>query len=443
MIQSVLRLLAVLGALLLAGCAANQLPGFQNTYYSYNVPESLLGRIKLKFREYGLVNARIARDNVGRVQLKGSYKNEDEVDRAFIIVQSIVGIKSTSPFYPEDIKETRWGIGAGNALAEHAKANRTVSAKPQKRALIIGINKFLNFGPKANIYGEDDAKVAKKAAEKAGYIVTGLLGERATKSAIEAALRKIEGDLGPDDSLFIYISSHGNPPVQSKRSIDDRKMSIVAWDTSPNKNGKKPNDETDYDINVQETSVSDTLVQRFKDMPTRNTHILIDTCYSGDILGTMLNDESKEYILKTNEGQPERASIAIPSWKPLYVSKGIQYNSESKSTSSTKYQNKSERKDVRYNDATRYTIITATSADQKSWGPSDGNFLSPVAPNATLKGSYFTQFFFEYLRKFNGDVEQSFKAAQDATEIAASKIPAKQVPNHYSTVSVDQNNLYQ
>lgn len=67
MIQPVPRTFVLLNLLLLAGCAANQLPGFQNVYYSYDIPQTLLDRIMLEFREHGLVNARVSRDKRGRV----------------------------------------------------------------------------------------------------------------------------------------------------------------------------------------------------------------------------------------------------------------------------------------------------------------------------------------------------------------------------------------
>jgi hypothetical protein len=445
MIQAVLRLLAVLGALLLAGCAANQMPGFQNTYYSYNVPESLLEQIRIEFRDNGLPNARIVRDNVGRVQLKGSYKNEDEVDYAFIIVQSIVGIKSTSPFYPADIRETRWGTGAGKALVEHAKTNRAGSAKPQKRALVIGINTFRDAVSFLPVPGEDDAVVAKNAAEKAGYMVTALLGNDATKANIEAALSKIEGDLGPDDSLFIFISSHGTQPLPVKKGGDGRKMSIVAWDSSPYKNGKGSN------LNIQKTSVSDIEVQKLAKKPTKNTRILIDTCYSGEML-KYVSDDSRRYILQTNGGQPERAGIALSSWTGQeYSSKAIHFNDESTPALSTQANDRARQKNLKQDPvelSRAYTIITATSEGELSWAP-HGNFAVPDASNKMFKGSLFTQAFFAYLDKFKGQVEPAFESARLFTQNQASKIappkgwvgPVHQVPRNYSTASADQSNL--
>jgi hypothetical protein len=455
MIQAILRFLAVLGALLLAGCAANQMPGFQNTYYSYNVPESLLEKIRIDFRYNGLLNARIARDNVGRVQLKGSYKNEDEVDRAFIIVQTIVGIKSTSPFYPEDIKDKRWGTAAGKALAEDAKANRVALGRPQKRALVIGINTFQDSVNIPPIQGEDDAALVKNRAEAAGYKVTALLGKDATKSNIEAALKKMKTEVGPDDSLFIYISSHGTQPVPSRAGQYDRKMSIVAWDSSPYKNNKKIEKKTTLNLNMQEASVSDVGVQELGNMPTRNTRILIDTCYSGEMLKGIVDDESNRYKLSANDGQPEQASITPSAWIPAYASKGIHLNDES-APSSFKTSTKNSQKNEIYNYSGRFTLITATSDGQKSWGPPPdvGTFESPLSPYKMLKGSIFTQVFFEYLDHYKGHIEPAFEKARKFTEKKVltihppadwkGPVPIKQVPRlEPSLPPADQNNLYQ
>jgi hypothetical protein len=447
-----LRLLAMLGALLLAGCAANQLPGFQNTYYSYSVPEPLMEQIRIEFRNNGLPNARIARDNVGRVQLKGSYQNEGEVDDAFIIVQSIIGIKSTSPFYPEDIRETRWGVGASDALAGYTKTNRTVSAKPQKRALIIGINNFRDYRHLSNIQGEDDGVLVKSRAEAAGYKVTALLGKNATKLNIEAALKDMDRDLGPDDSLFIYISSHGSQPLPLKDGGDGRKMSIAAWDS-----GDAKLDGVKFNLNWFHTSVSDAKVQALAKKPTRNTRILIDTCYSGEMLKEV-SDDSRRYILRTNGGHPEYASITPSPWIPSYsyAPKGIHLSDDSVASLLVKGNSKVSQRNTKYDDSGRFTLITATSDNQLSWGPppSIGVFPSPLDSEKMLKGSIFTQAFFEYLDHYKGHIEPAFKDARTFTEKKVRSInppadwrgpvPIEQVPRLEPPLSpANKSNLYQ
>ena len=437
--------IVLLASLFLAGCAANQLPGYENTYYSYNIPQTLLDRIMLKFREHGLVNARIARDNVGRVRLTGSYLNEDEADRAFIIAQSIVGLKSTSPFYPENIKEKRWEIQAAKALNEHSKASRVAATAPQKRALVIGINTFRDSKHLLPIQGEDDAVVVRDRAAAEGYAVTALLGQEATKSNIEAALGSLETKVGPDDSLFVYISSHGNPPVPSPKGKDERKMSIAAYDSGDD----RIKDKTDYLLNLQKTSVPDTLVQRLTEKPTYITHVIIDTCYSGEMLKG-IPDGSRAYIEKTNNGQPERAGITLASWPgpQEFSSKGIQFNAESVPVSPNQAISPNRQKEAnrKLSDRKGYTIITATSDGEESLGPDVKNkvttFQNPLPDGGMLRGSFFTQAFFAYLKKYDGKVEPAFRDAQEFTARKATEVSRgerHQVPRQYSTANAEKN----
>jgi hypothetical protein len=404
------RALTIFIAMFLAGCAANQLPGYQNTYYSYNVPQPLLDRIVRSFRENNLPNASVVRDSVGRVQLKGSYQNEEEVDRAFLIVQSTVGLKSTSPFYPDDIRVKRWEIDAAAALNSQANA---VKPRPvaRKHALVIGINDFSDSSI-SSIFGEDDGRIVSARARREGYQVVELLGSQATKLNIEQAVHRMKADIAPNDSLFIYISSHGTQPVPMPSGGDDRKMSIMAYDTmatGPDKAAKE--------ISIYKNSVSDALIQDLARTPTRNTRVLIDTCYSGDMLRG-IPDDSSRYIDASNNGRVERASIALGPWQPNYVSKGIRFApavaGARPSTASKPI------------DLTVFTLITATSNDEKSWGPGNGKFNSPVSPNRELKGSFFTQAFFEYLDLHRGQMEPAFKAARNFTQDKAKVIAATQ-----------------
>lgn len=422
-IKSTYSILVLAAALLLGGCAASQLPGYENTYQGYNVPESLVATIRANLKKYGLPNAQVTRDNVGRIRLIGSYRNEDEVDEAFVIVQSVIGIKSTSPLYPENIQEKRWEIEAKKALDRHANAMKLASEQSIKRALIIGINNFLDKGLEP-IQGEYDARLVKSAAEKAGYRTTALLGPQATKKNIEDALQRLSGDLKPNDSLLIYISSHGNPPIPSPLGGDVRKMSIAAFDSSTRAgdyNGQKIDN---GQLMFHKTSVSDTKVQELARMPTRQTRVIIDTCYSGEILKG-IPDESARYILKTNGGVPEQAGISMAAWNgPAYASKGIFATSDSGATAKNptgrQAASVSSKNSAQY-DINRYTIITATSDGEKSWGPDiGGSFASPVNKDKQLKGSFFTQAFFEYLDVYGGHLEPAFRDARNftATKVA-------------------------
>lgn len=432
--QSLHRILILLAPLLLSACAANQLAGFENAYQGYTVPEAFVERIRTEFKKNGLPNAQVMRDNVGRIRLIGNYRDEDEVDRAFVIVQSIVGLKSTSPFYPENIQEKRWEADARRALAQFTKNGRNnTSAKGVKRALIVGINTFRDNKHLTDILGEDDARRVRSEAELAGYQTTALFGPQATKANIETAIERLKQQLSPNDSLLIYVSSHGNQPTPSGRTKDARKMSIAAYDTGdPNFSGNK----TAYMLKVHDTSVADTKVQELAQLPTRQTRVIIDTCYSGEILKD-IPDESRAYILKTNNGFPERAGISMAGWiDNAYSSKGIFLANDSSSTSSKTPERKSASTGQAY-DINRYTIITATSDGQESWGPAaGGSFESPVTPGKKLQGSFFTQAFFDYLGKFGGHLEPAFSAARQFTYEKVAQIPPP--PQWHGPVPIQQ-----
>ena len=442
MIARAYRPLLVLLMLLLTGCAASQMHGFENTYYSYNVPQPLLDKIALKLRQEGLPNARVGRDSVGRVQLAGSYQTEDEVDRAFVIVQSIVGLKSTSPFYPDNIRRKRWELEAGEQLARLAQAQRSVPRPEHRVALVVGINTFRDNRHWLPIQGEDDAAVVQRAAAQAGYTVTSLLGRQATKANIEAALRNIEADLRPTDSLFIYVSSHGSQPLPSANGNDERKMSIIAWDSGD----ANINNRIDYDLNLYRTAVPDTLLQKLAKKPTRNTRILIDTCYSGEMLKG-LPDESGGYIVQANGGTAERAGISMAAWTgKAYTSKAIRFSDDAKAPAPAAKRTQNQASASEAIDGERaYTIITATSEGEQSLGPpiQVGEFLLPDQQRK-LRGSYFTQAFFAYLDAYGGQVEPAFAAARDFTNRKAQEVTRgerTQIPRQFSTSSAERNRL--
>ena len=419
-LKSLHNILILAGPILLGGCAASQMHGFENAYQGYSVPEPLVEQIRLELKRVGLTNAQVTRDNVGRIRLVGNYRNEDEVDRAYLIVQSLVGLKSTSPFYPENIQEKRWEADAKRALAQFTKAGlNRASAPGVKRALNIGINKFQD--PRlSDISGEDDARVVKREAEKAGYRTITLLGSEATKANIEGALERMKRELGVNDSLLIYISSHGTQPVPRPESRDARKMSIAAYDTGD----INMRENVGFKWKVHTTSVPDSKVQELAQLPTRQTRVIIDTCYSGEILKD-IPDESRRYILKTTGGVPERTGISIASWTgEAYASKGIVAVDDGSARGAGKAGRPLTAGPQAAAGINRYTIITATSDGEESWGP-NGEFESPVTPNKQLKGSFFTQAFFEYLGHYNGHIEPAFAAAKTYTYEKVSKIPPR------------------
>ncbi len=59
-------------------------------------------------------------DQHGRIELKGEYADEKEVDTAFSLAQTVVGIKWVSPVTPENIKVKEWEKKLGGLFSRAA-----------------------------------------------------------------------------------------------------------------------------------------------------------------------------------------------------------------------------------------------------------------------------------------------------------------------------------
>lgn len=159
-----------------------------------------------------------------------------------------------------------------------------------------------------------------------GYDVMSLLGERATKANIESTIAQMDSVLNPHDTLFIYVSSHGNQPVPTPGNNDERRMSIAAYDSGDTDSSRPPSlDRTAYELNLQRTSVRDTAIQRLAQKPTAITRVIVDTCYSGEILKG-LTSAGAAYQAQVNGSKPESASVSLASWTgESFTSKAIAF----------------------------------------------------------------------------------------------------------------------
>ena len=431
-------------AVVITGCANQSMPGYQRVYQGHQIPTNLVDIVQKRLNAEGLKQATVSVDTVGRLRLTGTYRDEDEVERAFIIAQSIVGIQSTSPFYPEKVQEKRWEREAGNALGDFFKRKKLAQSNlpGKKRALVIGINQFMDNKHLTDIQGEDDARLMGLVLSNYGYDVASLLGSRATKANIESAIAEMNGVLGPKDTLFIYVSSHGNPPVPTPNNNDERRMSIAAYDSGEVDTSKPPNtDRTSYMLNLQRTSVRDTLIQNLAQKPSAVTRVIIDTCYSGEILkGT--NSPGAAFQAQLNGGAHEKASVSVASWTGAsFTSKAITFIDDAKPGAAPAVPSNSADFATRKN----YTFITATSPGELSYGPPTtvGTFYLGENKNDVLRGSFFTQSFIAYLKQYSGDVPQAFQAAQIFTAKRVMEVTRGQPqnPRQFTTIPPALDNL--
>ncbi|MBB2484479.1 caspase family protein [Mitsuaria sp. WAJ17] len=406
-----LMALSTVPLLSLAGCVApQQVRGYERVYQAHQLSDQQLAQLQARLRAEGLAEARVARDTVGRAQLLGRYASEEQVETAFVLAQALLGPTAVSPFYPTDIAERRWEREAALALQAHAQARQRQAPPSRRRALLIGINQFLDDRHLRPLQGEDDARRVQQYLARAGYETTALLGPEATRGAIESAIAAVGRALGSDDELFIYVSSHGALPLPGPAGGDDRRMSIVAYD-SGDAMGPRSRDAAEYLLRLQRSSVRDSLLQDLAQRPSRQTRALIDTCYSGEMLQSLRQEPLPAGLAEQREG------IALQPWAATARAQ-----------------------------RSRYTLLTATSPGELALGPPprEGSFESPLRSGRRLRGSFFTQLLFECLEQRQGLLQEAFADAERLTAQLARQVSAgrlTQTPRLLSTMARGQDRL--
>jgi len=417
----------VVAVAVLTGCAATTHPDFQNVYYKYNVPSELKAAIGQQFSRFGLANASFTSDRLGRIRLTGSYTDEDEIDKAFLIVQSIVGTKATSPVYPEDIKNKRWEQEASSALAEFFRRKAVAGNQAgvptdhlpgQKYALIIGISKFRDARI-PHLSGSEDAEAMRQLlVAKAGFQdrnVTSLVDERATKSNIISAIQQIKTKVRPNDSIVVFISSHGTPTVPDHTSASDenvRKMSIVAYDS-----------DMQSPISLQQSAVSDSQLIQLTGSVAKSVVIILDTCYSGDVFSglpgfTLGGERSVAFIRQMNSGSLDNDGYSKETLAKRWIgakditfaasvgSKDIGYSAGQEAAGT--YTAEPASAGLKRNGI---ILITASSPGEKSYSFKGGERLP--SGKTVSEGSFFAQSFVDTIYLRSGEVFPAFSQSRD------------------------------
>lgn len=116
------RLLLLAIAALVTACAVTSHPEYEKTYFRANVSDAQIQDVIKQFKSSGLASAEVAKDTVGRLILAGEYKNENEVEQAFAILEKAVGIGNYATVRPQNIKVLRWEIEAGKEFEKYIKA---------------------------------------------------------------------------------------------------------------------------------------------------------------------------------------------------------------------------------------------------------------------------------------------------------------------------------
>jgi len=232
------------------------------------VTEEHITLINKLFKENGIKNGYVVLKD-GKVRLKGKYYDDVEVDKAFSIAQTVVGVKWVSFVTPEDIEVKEWQKRIGKIFERARILEPSGPPGPIRKryALVVGVGKF-KYGITPLEYAAKDAEdfyrflitTAKFPPEN----IILLKNESATRDNIVNALQKIKHIAEEDDLVVIYISTHGTPPDKFGG------VHIVAYDTEV-----KPRER------VWHTAVTDKEISAFvTELKAKRLIMILDTCYS-------------------------------------------------------------------------------------------------------------------------------------------------------------------
>jgi hypothetical protein len=349
--------------------------------------EQHLAQVNSLFRSNNVANGYVAFDSYGRAELKGEYADEREVDAAFSLAQTVVGVRWVSPVTPENIRVKEWEkrIGSLFSRARVLKPEPKGDAPPgpirNRYALVVGVGKF-KYGINSLAYSTRDAETFYQflTDPQRGQFrpenVIYLTDENATRANVAAALDRIKGVAENDDLVTVYMSSHGTPP--DKRGA----VNIVTYDAEI-----KPRER------IWHTSITEEMLKNFIDgTRAKRLVMVLDTCYSngayravpgflppgGKSLGA---DEDEGYGLNRDYG------------KRLLGAKDIVFEDEPVKAGAKGIP-------APENDGWGKVLIGASGSGERSW------------ESDNLKNSIFTYYFVDGLNRYNGSVQSAFYYAK-------------------------------
>ncbi|MBP7527371.1 MAG: caspase family protein [Syntrophorhabdaceae bacterium] len=346
------------------------------------VTQGHLNGINNSFKQNRIANGFAELDSYGRVQLKGGYEDDRQVDLAFSLAQTVVGVKWVSPVTPDNIKVKEWEKRIGSLFSRARVLKETGSegapgSVRNRYALVVGVGQFKN-GIQTLQYTVRDASsfysfiVNPQGAAFPRSNVYYLTDQTATRDNIMKYLNTIKNVAGPDDLVVIYMSSHGTPPDKFGG------VHIVTYDTEV-----KPRER------VWHTAVTENMLKDFvESLRAKRLVMILDTCYSNGAYRSIpgfLPPGGKSLGADEDEGY----GISKDQGKRLFGSKDIVLDEAPKKTASAG-------KSIDNQDGYGKVLLSASSAGEKSW------------ESDSLKNSVFTYYFVDGLKRYNGSVKDAF-----------------------------------
>jgi hypothetical protein len=341
------------------------------------------------WRNAGFVDASAVLDAKGRVELRGSYNNEQDVDRAFSIAQTTVGVRWVSPVTPERVKVKEWeecftrifsGGQCGPAATPAVQPNQPRADAPAgpiqaKYALVVGIGRFL-YGIQPLAFANKDAyDFYTYLTTDAGFLsdnVVLLRDQNATRTNVVRALDAIVARAAEDDLVVLFFSSHGTPPDKFGG------VHVVTYESEV-----RPRER------VWTTALTDALLRDFiQKVRAKRLVVVMDACYSNGAYarvpgflppgGKSLGGSAFEGHGRSSRDMAQRLLGAKDLVLDDDSSKGV----------------------VSRNEGWGRILISASDAGQRSW------------ESDTLRNSFFTKYFIDGLRRHRGAIAEAFEYAK-------------------------------
>lgn len=359
-------------------CAAPLAPAEQSP-----VTDSHVDRINSIFRQNGIRAGSVVLDMYGRLELKGEYADEQEVDKAFSLAQTVVGVRWVSPVTPENIKVKEWERRLGGlfsrarVLKPTSRGDDAPGPIRNRYALVVGVGQF-KYGINTLHYAVQDATSFRQFLtdpRRGGFPnanVTFLSDQSATRDNIARALNRIRDIAEADDLVAIYMSSHGTPPDKFGG------VHIVTHDTEV-----KPRER------VWQTSVTESMLRDFiENLRAKRLVVILDTCYSNGAYSRVpgfLPPGGKSLGADEDEGY----GVSHEYGKRLFGSKDIVVEDKPAKASAKS-------SDFGQDDGWGKVLISASGSGEKSW------------ESDSLHNSIFTYYFVDGLNRYNGSIKDAF-----------------------------------
>lgn len=361
----------------------------QTNYGSGSISSSDVGQINALFKQNGIMEGYVTTDEYGRAILLGVYADENEVDRAFSLAQSVVGVNLVSPITPENIKVKEWEKCLELILSRQVKGRCGADTIPVKNidmnapgpvenkyALIVGVGTFQNGINSLEYAGTDALNFYNYLVSPAGgnfqkSDIILLRDSQATKSAVVNALNNIQAKATENDLVIVYLSSHGTPPDKFGG------VYVVTYDSQVSPRHM-----------IWDTSISADILRDFiQGVKAKRLIMIMDACYSNGAYNQVagfLPSGSKSLGIAEDEGygrSNEYMSKKLLGAKDIILEDSAPAASLS-SPNGTQGWGK--------------VLISASGAGEKSW------------ESENLRSSIFTYYFLQGLAMNNGTIKEAF-----------------------------------